>query len=341
MRNVKLTTVVLSSLVLSLAACASEAMSPEPDRTTPPPPVEPKQIQSTPLPPTDAGEPSREASVDAGAPPSMDAGEAPDMDAGAPWGEAPNVDAGAPPSDAGTPRKPPSPSPSPPPAGACKLTKDAAGFFTRTAGAATYVGYVPAAYSGKTPMRLVVGLHGCGDSALNFATWGVNPWDTRATQTHIGIAVGGETGANHCWSVGADDDKVLAAIEDVATCFWIDRARVVIGGFSSGGQLAYRVGLLHADQFAGILIENSGLYAAGEMPTKLTAGAAWRVPIAHSAHTGDTVFPLAKVKADWEVIRAAGLPLRTQELPGGHDGVGAEWATWLLPAAEGWARPAP
>jgi predicted esterase len=132
---------------------------------------------------------------------------------------------------------------------------------------------------------------------------------------------------------------VLAAVEDIAKCFWIDRSKVVIAGYSSGGQLAYRVGLKHADQFAGILIENSGLYAAGDTPETLTANAAWKINIAHSAHTGDTVFPIAKVEASWTTIRNAGLPLKTQEVAGTHDGVGSEWSNWLIPASVGWTKP--
>lgn len=182
-------------------------------------------------------------------------------------------------------------------------------------------------------------MHGCGDNALNFAKWAMNPWDTRAKQQHIGISVSGETGNNKCWSKGADDDKVLAAVDDLAKCFWVDRSKVVVAGYSSGGELAYRVGMKHADKLAGILIENSSISSAGDTPSSLLANAAWKINIAHSAHTGDTVFPIATVKADWSTIRNAGFPLKTQELAGTHDGVGAEWSNWLIPASATWTKP--
>ena len=67
--------------------------------------------------------------------------------------------------------------PGPPPASTCSVTKDANGFFTH----GNYVAYVPPGYDGTTPARLLVGLHGCGDNAKNFATWAVAPWDTRKT----------------------------------------------------------------------------------------------------------------------------------------------------------------
>jgi predicted esterase len=264
--------------------------------------------------------PSAPTSADGGAPDASDA----DASAGSP--EDP-------------PEQPAEPDPGPAPTQACTVQKDSDGFFTRKSSKSDYVAYVPASYDPTKPMRVIVGMHGCGDTALNFARWGMNPYATRSTQDHIGISVSGETGNNKCWSMGGDDDKVLAAVEDLATCFWVHRAKVVIAGFSSGGQLAYRVGMMHASSFAGILIENSGLYAAGSTPAALIAGASWKLPVAHRAHTGDTVFPIDKVRADWAAMKAAGFSVTTSEVAGGHDGTTDDWATWLIPQSKLWVRP--
>ena len=231
----------------------------------------------------------------------------------------------------------PFPGAGPKPTATCTVSKDAAGFFTRSSAKSSYVAYVPASYDGSKPVRLIVGLHGCGDSAANFAAWGVNPYDTRKTQEHIGISIGGQDG--NCWSLGTDDDKVLAAVDDISKCFWVHQKKVAVAGFSSGGQLAYRVGLKQASRFAAILIEASGLYAADSNPDALLSGASWKVNIAHRTHTSDTVFPLAKVKADWAKTKAAGFPLLTSETAGGHDGVSADWSTWLIPQSAAWTAP--
>jgi predicted esterase len=243
---------------------------------------------------------------------------------------------GEPPS---TNEPPPADDPGPAPTSACNITKDGQGFFTRTSGGATYVAYVPPSYTGAEPMPALVAMHGCADTAANFATWAVAPFDTRATQKYIGISLGGESGSNKCWSMGADDAKVLAAVDDLAKCFWIHRKKVVVGGFSSGGQLAYRVGLSRADRFAGVAIECSGLYAAGIDAGTLLSGAAKKLPIAHRAHTSDTVFPIAKVEADWAKITAAGFPLATSKTAGGHDGASADWTGFLLPQMASWTSP--
>ncbi|MDB4996995.1 MAG: CobN component of cobalt chelatase involved in biosynthesis [Myxococcaceae bacterium] len=226
----------------------------------------------------------------------------------------------------------------PKPTTTCTVSKDSAGFFTRSTSQSSYVAYVPASYNGTAPVRLIVGLHGCGDDAKNFATWGVNPYDTRATQTHIGISIGGQDG--NCWNTsGGDDAKIFAAIDDISKCFWVHQKKVAIAGFSSGGQLAYRVGLKNASRFAAILIEDSGLYAADSNPDGLLASASWKVNIAHLTHASDPVFPLAKVKADWAKTTAAGFPLITKETAGQHDGQSSDWATWLIPQSASWTAP--
>ena len=151
---------------------------------------------------------------------------------------------------------PPTPTPSadqpgPAPKGCSGITKDKDGFFTRSTPQASYVGFVPKSYAGQ-PSTLVVGIHGCGDSAMNFAKWAVNPYKTIATQTHIGISIGGRDG--QCWDTKNDDPKVTAAIADIASCFYVHQQKVVLAGYSSGGILAYKMGLAQSAKYAGIII---------------------------------------------------------------------------------------
>lgn len=220
--------------------------------------------------------------------------------------------------------------PGPAPAGCGTIKKDAKGFFTRTTAKSDYVAYVPKSYAGQ-PTTLVVGLHGCGDTAMNFALWGVNPGKQIATQTHIGISIGGKDG--QCWDAAKDGDKAIAAIEDISKCFYVHQQKVVLAGYSSGGILAYKLGLSQSSRFAGIIIENSGL--GGTQPS----GATWKINVAHIAHTGDASFPIAKVKADWAKLEAAGLPLQKKEVAGTHDGTDGDWADYLLPKIAGWKAP--
>lgn len=290
--------------------------------------------------PSNDGDPFHVARVEASARAGERAFAPPAPESDAPGGEVPEPNDPEPSEqEPSAPPPPPQPDPGPAPTETCSVQKDADGFFWRTSSKSSYVAYVPASYSPSAPMRVIVGMHGCGDTALNFAKWGVNPYPTRATQQHIGISVSGESGNNKCWSMGADDDKVLAAVEDLAKCFWVHRSKVVVAGFSSGGQLAYRVGMMKASSFAGILIENSGLYAAGSTTATLVGGAAWKINVAHRARTSDSVFPIAKVKADWLAMSTAGFPLTTSEAAGGHDGNSDDWSSWLIPQSASWVRP--
>jgi predicted esterase len=228
----------------------------------------------------------------------------------------------------------PTDDPGPPPEG-CDVEIEESGFFVRSSGKSEYVGYLPKGYDGS-PTRLLVGLHGCGDSARNFAEWGVAPWALRAEQEHISIAVDGASGNGNCWNVGRDAEKVLAAIDDVARCFYVHRQKVVVGGFSSGGRLAYAVGLANATRFAGILASNS---AMGGDADALLEQASWKLHVAHRARTEDAVFPIGHVRASWAKLEGAGFPLTTSEVPGGHDGTSEDWADWLIPQMRDWKTP--
>lgn len=223
----------------------------------------------------------------------------------------------------------------------CAITQDAppswetgrVGFFTRTNGTVSYSGFKPSSYTGTTPVMLLVGLHGCGDTAQNFSWWGINPAETNQTQNYIGISVGGRDGG--CWDTTADQSMVLAAINDAKQCFNIDPRKVVLGGYSSGGEMTYKLGLSQASQFAGLLIEDASLSGADPK------AASWKINIAHITHTSDTVFPLATVQADWSKIQTAGLLLQTSQVAGDHSGTTTDWGTYLLPKIATWQSPAP
>ena len=216
------------------------------------------------------------------------------------------------------------------PAGCTGITPDKNGFFTRTNGDASYVGFVPASYADK-PTMLVVGIHGCGDTAMNFASWAVNPAPTKPTQGYIGISIGGRD--KQCWNTQTDAAKVLAAIADVKTCFYVHQHKVVLAGYSSGGILAYQIGLTDASKYAGIIIENSGL--EGTDPAK----AAWKINVAHIAHQDDQDFTITQTMADWAKLAAAGIPLQKTVVAGTHDGTSTDWSSFLVPKVPAWIAP--
>src|SRR4051812_10911868 len=105
-----------------------------------------------------------------------------------------------------------------------------------------YVSYVPAGYDKTKASRLLLALHGAGDTGSNYlaAIWKTN------TDARNSIAIapdgfspvsGGPPGGNP-WNT-RDGNNILNTIDDVPACYSIDSQHGVIDGFSAGGIFAY------------------------------------------------------------------------------------------------------
>lgn len=227
---------------------------------------------------------------------------------------------------------------------------DALGIFTLNSGQSTYHGYSPATYNPATPISLFVWMHGCGgDPYWDLYGIAAHP-DTRANQSYVAISIGGRSGL--CWRPGTDDPKVLAAIEHVSTYFNINPRKIYLGGYSSGGDMTYRVGFENAEKFAGLLAVNSDPFRdTGSNGPALMSAAKWKINVAHLAHTEDMTYPIATVRASINALRSNGFPATLIERPGGHwvngntvaeQGTQYNTRTLLLPYLDqGWVSPLP
>jgi pimeloyl-ACP methyl ester carboxylesterase len=215
----------------------------------------------------------------------------------------------------------------------------------------SYWAYVPSTYDATnvTPFSLLVWMHGCGGESEG-TLWNASLGDT---QPYIGLAPGGADGA--CWNVNTSPASVLAAIADIGTHFNIDRRRIVLGGYSSGGDMAYRMGLNHPSMFAGLLVENTSPFRDSGVTAAQAQAATTKFHVVHVAHIQDATYPLAGVRTETNAMIAAGFPLTRVELDGTHyddagdtvnghsvPGTDADLRTRLLPhMADGWLAPAP
>jgi hypothetical protein len=210
--------------------------------------------------------------------------------------------------------------------------------------ASRYWAYPPDSYDKTTPTALLVWLHGCnGYGAGDIYT--VAP---SGDQRYIAIAVGGRE--NDCWKVEIDTPTVLAAIADAKTHFNIDPRRVVLGGYSSGGDLAYRIAFYNAKLFAGVLAENTSPFQdTGSMQSDSIAAADWKFNIVQLAHTEDATYAIGSVRAEINALKAAGFPVTLIERPGTHydddtatTGTDHDLRTLLLPHMDdSWLAPGP
>jgi hypothetical protein len=221
--------------------------------------------------------------------------------------------------------------------------------FTLDSGTTNYV-FVPSSYdtTHHTPTTLFVWLHGCGGMSEG-DIWTVSPGDP---QSWISLAVGGAEGG--CWDVDHDSSTVLAAIDELATHFNVAPRGVILGGYSSGGDLSYRTAFYDAGRFAGVLVENTSPFRdTGSSMSASLAAASWRFNVVHLAHLQDDTYPIAGVRAETESMIAAGFPLMRIEVDGGHyddagaienghavPGTSADIATYLFPYLDaGWTSP--
>ena len=261
----------------------------------------------------------------------------------APTSQTPTTSAGGP-QPTTTPTPPPCPPPTPSsqvPTNTVSYAKDTV--FTLNSCKGVYWVVVPDAYdaSHATPTTLFVWLHGCGGNSSD-DIYSVSP----GGQDWISIAPGGAEGG--CWNPDADQNTVLAAIADVETHFNINRHRVILGGYSSGGDLGYRTIFYHSLLFAGILAENTAPFRdTGSTQQQSLAAAAWKFHVVHLAHLQDDTYDIDTVRAETDAVKNAGFPLTRIERPGNHydDDTANSGTTYdlqhlLLPHIDdGWTSP--
>jgi hypothetical protein len=192
--------------------------------------------------------------------------------------------------------------------------------FFHAGGGAEYWGFIPRSYdaTNQTPTTLFVWLHGCGGDSEGDA-WVVDPGaEEGVSQDWMTLSLGGRDGG--CWNPLAETEPlVMAAIADFETHFNVNRGRVILGGYSSGGDLAYRTAFNHSSLFAELLIENSAPFRdTEESEAELLGAATTKFPIVHLAHASDNTYRLAEVEPEIEAVRAAGFPVEFIVKPGGH-----------------------
>ncbi|MBS2019683.1 MAG: hypothetical protein JST00_42870 [Deltaproteobacteria bacterium] len=224
------------------------------------------------------------------------------------------------------------------------LTVTKASVVTLSSSKGPYSVYVPSSYDAthRTPTKVLLWMHGCGGNAYGDA-WAVSPG---GSQSWISVTVGGRDG--DCWDPSTDAPMVLAALDDVQRRLNVDRRRVVIGGYSSGGDMAYRTAFYNASRFAGIIAENTSPFRdTGSSQASSIAAASWRLNVVHLAHTSDVTYPIAGVRTETNALKSAGFPMTRIERPGTHwdpdtstTGTNRDMRVYLLPYLDaGWTSP--
>jgi polyhydroxybutyrate depolymerase len=114
--------------------------------------------------------------------------------------------------------------------------------------------FVPRSYDGKTPLPLVLNLHGSGGDPTSFASWS----GLEVIGEREGFIVAGLAGVNANWNVPpnpANPDEVAYArdvIDQISSAACVDATRVYATGFSGGARASSFLGCKLPDRITAI-----------------------------------------------------------------------------------------
>jgi phospholipase/carboxylesterase len=185
--------------------------------------------------------------------------------------------------------------------------------------------FLPTGYEPRYPYPLLVFLHGHGgndEQILRLAP-------SLSRRNYICIALRGpqrlEYRADGRWGYtwGADDatdtlveDYVLGAVEETRRRYHVHSERIYLAGFREGASLAYRLGLLFPERFAGVISLNGAMARRGGPLLRLPEVRQLRVFIGHGI--ANAVVPLSLARNDFRLLYTAGLSVQMHTYPATH-----------------------
>lgn len=177
--------------------------------------------------------------------------------------------------------------------------------------------YFPEGYDRTKRYALVVVLHPAGLRGLRFA----KIWGKLADRTGEFLVLAPEAldTEKRLWRM-SDEPVVVKTLDKALDVFSaIDPNRVLLTGFSLGGNYAYLFGLRHPARFRAVAVVSGALKArpSPQADAILRRASGLPVYIAHGAQ--DQHVPVARARASRDRLEAIGYRVTYRELPhGGH-----------------------
>jgi predicted esterase len=119
----------------------------------------------------------------------------------------------------------------------------------------------PTGYSPGTPIGVVVGLHGIGGGPDGFLDDSYRGFADELNMAFVAVSGSIPFGQrSFAWSEDpeADARQVRRALVELGDRLTIDRAHVILYGFSEGGQMAFEIAFRHPNEFRGALAISPG-----------------------------------------------------------------------------------
>lgn len=177
--------------------------------------------------------------------------------------------------------------------------------------------FLPTGYEPNYPYPLLVFLHGHGGSEEQILR--LAPQLSRRNYICIGLrgprALGLRDNGFPAYSWDADpegetgiEEYVFRAIEQTRRHYHVHSERIYLAGYHDGATLAYRLGMMYPQRFAGIISLNGAMAREGRPLLRLEEVRHLRILIGHGI--ANTVVPLELARQDFRLLYTAGLSIR-------------------------------
>lgn len=193
-----------------------------------------------------------------------------------------------------------------------------------------YTAHVPA---GEGPFPALIALHGWGAGAHDLLGLAPSIHDGKAVvlcpQGPVRVPVGGGM-VGYGWfqlvpgqppdveAFKAAADALRRFIEVALERYPVDPARIVLGGFSQGGIMAYELALREPERFAGLLALSTWFpELLANMLPKLPGHEDFPVLVIHG--TQDSAIPVDRAREAREALRSYDVALMYREFDMGHE----------------------
>lgn len=187
----------------------------------------------------------------------------------------------------------------------------------------------PDEYDADREYPLLVLLHGFGSSMTDLT--GLIPAIGRTEYLYvcpnapISLDLGGGQ-VGYAWAnlygdsyereAEAAEESLMDFLEEVEDWYGVRQGRIILGGFSQGGMMAYRVGLPRPETFAGLFALSARVMAPDGLRRQLPP---YRdQPIFMSHGTQDTMIPVEEGRESYRLLRAWGYAPEYREYEMGH-----------------------
>jgi phospholipase/carboxylesterase len=185
--------------------------------------------------------------------------------------------------------------------------------------------FLPTGYEPNYPYPLLVFLHNHGGSEEQILR--LAPRLSRRNYISIalrgpyplGLRTDGRPGYSWGLEGGSDvmlEEYVFHAIEQTRRHYHVHSERIYLAGFCEGATLAYRLGLLYPEKFAGVISLNGCIPRRGGPLLRLPHVRQLRVLIGHGI--ANAIVPISLARNDFRLLYTAGLSVRMLTYASNH-----------------------